>query len=47
MLWLTFESTFPKEKAFKRDTAGHSTSGQQFVSYSAGIASHTKCSADW
>ena len=36
MLWATFESTFPKEKASKRDTAAPSTSGQQFALYSAG-----------
>ena len=35
MLWATFETTFPKEKASKCNTAGHSTSGQQFASYSA------------
>ena len=28
MLWATFEKTFPKEKTSKRDTAGHSASGQ-------------------
>ena len=30
MLRATFEPTFPKEKASKRDTAGEATSGQQF-----------------
>ena len=35
MLWATYASTFPKEKASKRDTAGQSASGQQFASYSA------------
>ena len=29
MLWTTFETTFLKEKASKRDMAGHSASGQQ------------------
>ena len=32
----TFELTFPKKKASKCDTAGHSAFGQQFTSYSAG-----------
>ena len=30
MLWSTFESTFPKEKASKRDMAGEAASGQHF-----------------
>ena len=30
MLWATYESTFPKEKASKRDTAGEAASGEQF-----------------
>ena len=33
---VTFVLTFLKEKSSKHDTAGHSASGQQFVSNSAG-----------